>query len=113
MSDCIITRRGSAKRENTIDVTNVWSTGATAPASVSRYTSQLYNGKIYCPESGGKAMHIYDIETNTWSTGATAPASVYRWTSQLYDGKIYCPEAGGTAMHIYVILGKLLTIGAI
>ena len=113
MSDCIITRRGSAKRENTIDVTNAWSTGATAPASAIRYISQLYNGKIYCPQSGGTAMHIYDIETDTWSTGATAPASASRYTSQLYNGKIYCPQNGGTAMHIYVILGKLLTIGAI
>jgi hypothetical protein len=58
-------------------------------------------------------MHIYDIATNTWSTGATAPASAQRYTSQLYNGKIYCPENFGTAMHIYVILGKLLTIGAI
>ena len=113
MSDCIITRRGSAKRENTIDVTNVWSTGAIAPASVYRNTSQLYNGKIYCPAHNGTEMHIYDIETDTWSTGAIAPASVSRWSSQLYNGKIYCPAHGGTAMHIYVILGKLLTIGAI
>ena len=56
MSDCLIVRRGGG-----IDGVekDVWSTGATAPASVSRYTSQLYNGKIYCPQDNGTAMHIY------------------------------------------------------
>ena len=85
-------------------VKDVWTTGAVAPASANRYTSQLYNGKIYCPQDNGTAMHIYDIATNAWSTGAVAPASASRNTSQLYNGKIYCPQSGGTAMHIYTAL---------
>ena len=40
-------------------IKNIWTTGAEAPASVARRTSQLYNGKIYCPVDGGTAMHIY------------------------------------------------------
>ena len=40
-------------------VKDVWATAAVAPASVYRYTSQLYNGKIYCPQSSGTALHIY------------------------------------------------------
>ena len=44
-------------------------------------------GKIYCPEDGGTAMHIYDIASDSWSTGADAPASAYRYTSQLYMGQ--------------------------
>lgn len=101
MSDCLIVRRGGG-----IDGVekDVWTTGAVAPASATRRTSQLYNGKIYCPASGGTALHIYDIASNTWSTGAVAPASVVRLTSQLYNGKIYCPETSGTAMHIYSAL---------
>ena len=85
-------------------IKDVWSTGASAPAIVTRYTSQLYNGKIYCPQSGGTAMHIYDIAANSWTTGTVAPASSFRSTSQLYNGKIYCPQDSGIAMHIYTAL---------
>ena len=85
-------------------VKDVWTTGAVAPANMLRYTSQLYNGKIYCPENNGTAMHIYDITSNVWTTGAVAPASANRYTSQLYNGKIYCPQSNGTALHIYTAL---------
>ena len=85
-------------------IKDVWSTGASAPAIVNRWASQLYNGKIYCPVSSGTAMHIYAIATNSWSTGAVAPASANRNTSQLYNGRIYCPQHNGTAMHIYTAL---------
>jgi hypothetical protein len=80
-----------------------WTIGHVAPTSAYRYTSQLYNGKIYCPETSGTAIHIYDITDDSWTTGHVAPTSVGRHTSQLYNGKIYCPENRGTAMHIYNI----------
>ena len=85
-------------------IKDIWTTGAEAPDSASRSTSQLYNGRIYCPAHNSTALHIYDIATNSWSTGAVAPVDVYRFTSQLYNGKIYCPEDNGTAMHIYTAL---------
>ena len=85
-------------------IKDIWTTGAVAPASASRSTSQLYNGKIYCPVDGDNTLHIYDIATNSLSMGAVAPASAYRYTSQLYNGKIYCPQHNGTAMHIYTAL---------
>lgn len=56
MSDCLIVRRGGGIEGVEKDV---WTTGAIAPASAGRYTSQLYNGKIYCPEGWGTAIHIY------------------------------------------------------
>ena len=83
---------------------DVWEVGVAAPASAGRRTTQIYNGKIYCPAHDGTAMHIYDIATNAWTTGADAPASIFRYTSQLYNGKIYCPQNSGTAMHIYTAL---------
>ena len=85
-------------------IKDIWTTGAEAPASVARSTAQLYNGKIYCPENNGTALHIYDITSNVWTTGAVAPASVVRSTSQLYNGKIYCPESGNNTLHIYTAL---------
>ena len=104
MTDCILTRRGDV----TVPMENFWFTGAEAPASAICRISQLYNGKIYCPQDSGTAMHIYDIAGNSWTTGAVAPASVSRYTSQLYNSKIYCPQSSGTAMHIYVISGKIV-----
>ena len=101
MSDCLIVRRGGGVKGVEMDV---WKVGAVAPASATRSTSQLYNGKIYCPQSNGTALHIYDIATDTWTTGAVAPARAARTTSQLYNGKIYCPQSLGTALHIYSAL---------
>ena len=40
-------------------IKDIWTTGAEAPASANRNTTQLYNGKIYCPQDSGIAMHIY------------------------------------------------------
>jgi len=93
-------------------IRNVWIVGANAPASAARVTSQLYNGRIYCPQSGGTAMHIYDIASDTWIVGANAPASALRFTSQLYNGRIYCPQSDGTAMHIYDIASDTWIVGA-
>ena len=80
MNDCLIVRRGKGVKKAS------WFTGAVAPATAYRYTSQLYNGKIYCPQGFGTELHIYDIESDTWSTGADAPsATAYRSISQLYN----------------------------
>ena len=95
------------------ELINIWSTGAVAPASIQKVTSQLYNGKIYCPEHSGTALHIYDIASNSWSTGAAAPDSIMRRTSQLYNGKIYCPHGSGTALHIYDIASNSWSTGAV
>jgi len=43
---------GESKRIQTT-IWDFWITGSPAPSSISRMTSQLYNGKIYCPAYGG------------------------------------------------------------
>lgn len=92
--------------------TDTWTTNTGAPVSVTLDTSQLYNGKIYCPVSGDKLLYIYNIATDTWSTGAAPPTSATRDSSALYNGKIYCPASGASTLHIYDIATNSWTTGA-
>ncbi len=81
----------------------------TLPTSMARLTSQLYNGKIYMPQSSGTTLEVYDIASGT-TTVKTLPTSIYRGTSQLYNGKIYMPQNSGTTLEIYDIASGTTTV---
>ena len=108
-----------------ISYTNdAWDTSVTItlPTARSYFTSQVYNGKIYCiggwnGVSVSNSVYIYDIAGNTWTAGTAMPTSRYCLTSQLYNGKIYCIGGYSTSysniVEIYDIAGNTWTAGTI
>ena len=80
-----------------------WTTGAIADNTTSKLTSQLFNGRIYCPASSGTDIWIYDIEADAWTKGSDAPSSMYVTTSHLYNDRIFCTVNNALFIYMYDI----------
>jgi hypothetical protein len=69
-------------------------------SSHQRFTSQVYNGKLYLPQNGGQYMDIYNLATGTKTTVAGLSSTHSRNTSQIYQGKLYLPRSGGKQVDV-------------
>ena len=91
------------------------------PIPKAYFTSQVYNGKIYC--IGGysndstitNTLEIYNIVNNTWTTGNPMITARNALTSVIYNSKIYCIGGYGSSylntVEIYDIVNNTWTTG--
>ena len=78
-----------------------------AGASGQRFTSQLYNNKIYTPETNGTRMFVFNLATETETT-YTIPTSTTRRASALIGNKMYSPRNSYT-MDVFDLSGTSAT----
>ena len=83
-------------------------TTKTLPTNMYRYTSAIYDGNLYMPQSNGTTLEIYNIAAGTTTT-KTLPTNMSRGTCFIYDGNLYMPQSNGTTLEIYNIAAGTTT----